>query len=116
MIIVANKKTGATGEYIGRGYKGVKGSPLNNPFKVGRDGTRDEVIELYAIRLRAYLESYVKGVASSEFKRERGIIISELKRLYEIWQRDGYLTLVCWCAPLSCHGDIIKEILEKWNE
>lgn len=78
---VLNKKTGGLGHYIGRP------SPFGNPFVIGRDGSRDEVIAKY----RAYIEARPQ--------------LKELARK----QLRG-LNLVCWCAPLACHGDVLLEI------
>ena len=58
-----------------------------NPFHIGRDGNRAEVIEKY----RAWLWRAV----------EDGIIgLDELAAL------DGQ-RLACWCAPEPCHGDVL---------
>jgi len=27
--------------------------------------------------------------------------------------RAGDVNLVCWCAPMACHGDVIKAFVEK---
>lgn len=64
--------------YIGRPSK------WGNPFTIGRDGTRDEVIALYRASLAG---------REAEVRRElRG---KDLK---------------CWCAPLPCHGDVLVEV------
>ena len=68
--------------YIGRPGK------WGNPFAIGRDGTRTEVIEKY----RAWIA-------------ERPGLVEELRAL----RPD---VLVCWCAPLPCHGDVLAELLE----
>lgn len=78
--------------YIGRPGRGLAG-PFGNPFKVGRDGTREECIEKY----RAYF--YEKLEEDSEFKKA----VLELKGR----------TLGCFCAPLKCHGEVIAEYLES---
>lgn len=58
-----------------------------NPFVVGLNGTRAQVIEQY----RSYLMR--SPVMVDQAKRElRG------------------KTLGCWCAPLPCHGDVLLEI------
>ncbi len=69
--------------YIGRGSK------WGNPFVIGRDGTREEVIHKY--------ENY--------FLRNTTLInaLDELKRK----------VLGCWCKPKACHGDILIKYLEK---
>ena len=48
MIRIENKKTHCgKGIYVGREMPGVPGSVLGNPFRIGRDGTREEVVEKY---------------------------------------------------------------------
>lgn len=81
---VYNKYHGNTSEgsiYIGRP------SVYGNPFEIGRDGTREEVIETY----RDYVENN-----------------PELITL--IQQNLRGKDLVCFCAPKACHGDILLEI------
>lgn len=92
-ITVASKRDGATGEYIGRP------SILGNPFTIGKDGTRDEVVAKYRRWLNDELQVDVSGVPT------------ELKRLKKLADA-GDLTLVCWCAPAACHGDVIKSCIE----
>lgn len=70
--------------YIGRPGK------WGNPFVIGRDGTRDEVISKY----RAWLE------ARPEVMEE---VVRELKGK----------VLGCWCAPNACHGDVLSELANK---
>lgn len=67
--------------YIGRP------SPWGNPFQMGKDGTREEVIA----KFREFVE------ARPDFKAS----IRENLRGKD---------LVCFCAPLACHGDILLEI------
>lgn len=62
--------------YIGRPSK------WGNPFIIGRDGTRTEVIAKY----RNYFSRY------SELHELKG------KRL------------ICYCHPLPCHGDVLAEL------
>lgn len=63
--------------YVGRPSK------WGNPFAIGRDGTRSEVIDLF--------EGYL--LASPEL----------MSALDELRGRD----LVCWCAPQACHADVL---------
>jgi len=44
-----------------------------------------------------------------------GVVKEELIRLAEL-SKEGDLTLICWCTPLPCHGDVIKDALEKIAE
>jgi hypothetical protein len=69
--------------YVGRG------SPWGNPFRIGRDGTRDEVIEQY---------------------REWLLYNPELMaRLPELKGK----RLGCYCKPLRCHGDVLAELADR---
>jgi len=93
MITVVNRRLyKGEGVYIGRP------NLLGNPFRIGRDGTRDEVCARY----REWLWRQI---------RRRGEIYHELLRLAEI-ARDRDLYLICWCKRpernVSCHGDILK--------
>lgn len=63
--------------YIGRPSK------WGNPFVIGKDGTREEVLALY----RTWV-----ATQTLPFSELRG------------------LTLGCWCAPYPCHGDILMEL------
>ena len=76
--------------YIGRanGRRGFAKSFWSNPFHLGYDGTRVEVIEKY----RAYLMDQPNLLA----------------RLPELRGK----VLGCFCAPLACHGDCLVELVE----
>ena len=86
MTTVVNIRTQKCDVYIGRG------SPFGNPFRIGRDGNRQQVIELYR---RKFLH---KLLNDDEFAME----VQALKG-----KRLG-----CFCKPLACHGDVIVEVLE----
>lgn len=97
MITVVNRKT-YRGEciYIGRP------SLLGNPFVIGRDGSREEVIRKY----RRWLWN--------EIRRGVGPVFEELHRLAHLAQ-ECELVIGCWCVPQSCHGSVIKACLEWLN-
>lgn len=69
--------------YIGRPSK------WGNPFVIGRDGSRADVIAKY----RAWVLN----------QRELTGALDELRG------RD----LVCWCAPLACHGDVLVDLANR---
>ena len=94
MIRIVNKKNfKGEGVYIGRP------SPLGNPFVLGRDGNRDEVIRKYSDYITREIENNDK-------------VRKELNRILEL-SRKGDVNLICWCAPKKCHGDVIKFIIEE---
>lgn len=81
MAKVLNAREHSVGTYIGRPSK------WGNPFIIDRDGNREEVIQQY----RGWLS---KRIAAGELDPE------------ELRGKD----LVCWCAPLACHGDVLLEL------
>jgi Domain of unknown function (DUF4326) len=60
-----------------------------NPHKIGRDGTRAEVIAMYERWLRA--------------RPDLTAALPELRG------RD----LACWCAPEPCHGDVLLRLANQ---
>jgi len=64
-----------------------------NPFKIGRDGDRDEVISKCG--------KWLHGSDHKDFKQEeRQAILDNISDLRG-------KTLGCWCKPKKCHGDIL---------
>src|ERR1700676_2847348 len=100
-IVVANVRNALgieqRGEYVGRRMKDYPGSPLANPYYIGIDGARGEVIAKY----RAWAATWPEWSRAS----------AELRRLVEIHRERGSLTLLCWCAPKPCHADVIAEMI-----
>lgn len=94
-IIIVNKHHGKSGEYIGRG------SPLGNPFVIGKDGSREQVIAKYRVWL------------NEQIMRKNPDVLDELNRLGNKAINEKGLALQCFCYPKPCHGEIIKEKLVK---
>lgn len=97
-IKVLNKhkaRRGVYGIYIGRG------SPLGNPYIIGKHGTRDEVIDKYEIYLKQKI---------AENDRQ---IVDALSGIAELGQQYHGVNLICFCKPCRCHGDIIKKIVTE---
>ena len=76
--------------YVGRPSK------WGNPYRIGRDGTREEVIQKFSEALT--------GPGSRE---TLGYDVEDCKR--ELKGKD----LVCWCAPEACHADVLLEIANE---
>lgn len=84
---VLNKKTDKIPPdaiYVGRPSK------WGNPYKIGKDGTREEVVTAYRLWLSAN-------------------IFAGTLNLTELKGKD----LVCWCSPLPCHADVLLELANK---
>lgn len=89
MCSVLNKKfegVPAGAVYIGRGSK------WGNPYVIGREGDRATVI--------AKFERYLRSRADL------------LRALDELRGKD----LVCFCAPLACHGDLLRQLSNATRE
>ena len=85
MTQVVNKYRDSYDVYIGRNSK------WGNPFKIGIDGTREDVIEQY----RDWIQTQPHLLNSLEELRGK--------------------TLGCFCSPQACHGDILVELLNNDN-
>ena len=79
---VVHCKHGTHDVYIGRP------SQWGNPFVIGKDGTREQVIQKY----RNWLMTQPSLLAA----------MPELKGR----------TLGCWCSPAACHGDVLAELAD----
>jgi len=70
--------------YIGRPSK------WGNPFSIGKDGTREEVIAKYL-----------------------GWILTHPEKMEDAQRELQGQNLVCFCAPKACHGDILLRIANE---
>lgn len=68
-------------------------SKFGNPFVIGRDGDRDEVVRKY-----------------------REWICTQPALLHAAKTELAGKDLVCFCAPLKCHGDVLLEIANRWGD
>jgi len=64
-------------------------SPWANPFKIGINGDRSQVIEKY--------ENYI---------RNNPLLLNRINELKG-------KCLGCWCAPEPCHGDVLLKIIRE---
>lgn len=88
---VVNVKNSKYEEYIGRG------SILGNPFVIGKDGDREEVIKKY----KNYIWNCLK-------------VTRELEMLTAVEFED--CVLGCHCKPKECHGDIVISAVNYLRE
>lgn len=80
---IVNKRKEKCDIYVGRPSK------WGNPFKIGKDGSRDEVIAKY-----------------------RNYILQNPVLLNSLGELRGK-TLGCFCKPLPCHGDVLIELINE---
>jgi hypothetical protein len=84
MIKVVHCKKNPFDVYIGRPSK------WGNPFVIGPDGTRGEVIQKY-----------------EEYLRKSPELLSALPELKD-------KILGCWCAPKPCHGEVLVKLVSEF--
>jgi Domain of unknown function (DUF4326) len=81
--------------YIGRAFKkngyNLEASKWGNPFVVGKDGLHS---------LQDVLARYERHVLRNPLLMDS---LSELKGM----------TLVCWCHPKPCHGQVLINLFKK---
>lgn len=83
--MVVHCKKSAFDVYIGRPSK------WGNPFVMGRDGNREEVVKKY-----------------------HDWILTQPDLLKDLHELKGKV-LACWCAPLACHGDVLEKLAKENN-
>lgn len=66
-------------------------SKWGNPFQIGRDGSREQVIKMYEIHLR-HQPDLLAALPELAGKR-----------------------LGCHCKPEACHGDVLVKLLRELN-
>jgi len=93
-VEVKNRRTyDGPGEYVGRP------SLLGNPYRIGIDGDREEVIRKY--------DRWLTDEISPEGRKRCRLVYDAVLRLVQLLRTTGHLVLICWCAPLPCHADVI---------
>ena len=81
-IKVVNLHKEAYDKYIGRGSK------WGNPFRIGPDGTREDVLIKY-----------------------EGWIVKQKHLMGSLHELRGK-RIGCFCKPKACHGDVLKRLAE----
>lgn len=71
-----------------------KSSIWHNPFRIGKDGTRAEVMQKYNVYMTEKLKQSV--ALQKELLKLKG------------------KNLGCWCHPLPCHGDILLRLIKRY--
>ena len=98
-------------EVVKRGAQTPRGTDIfigrpgrfGNPFVLGKDGDRAQVITKFEAWLaqRPGILADLRALVMDMSYRESGVSASPVR-------------LVCYCAPLACHGDIyIRELLKE---
>lgn len=103
MITVVNKYKHTPTEndvYIGRG------SVLGNPFTSIKD--RQTKAEFICESREESVEKFKEYILNKIAIKDKAVC-DELNRIYKM----ETVNLVCFCKPKSCHGDLIKQIIDN---
>ena len=73
----------------------TQSSIFANPFKIGKDGTREEVIQKYKI--------YIMDKITNDDTMRIELLALKGKKLG------------CWCFPEACHGNVLLELIEQMS-
>src|SRR5271168_4906895 len=77
-----------------------------NPFIVGRDGTREDCMKLYAMLAGGYVCLTSKATPADQNRASRGMQLS--KRFLR------GKNLACWCpVGQPCHADVLLKIANE---
>lgn len=97
-IIITRHRAQPDSEYCGRG------SVLGNPFPIDATHSRDRVCDMYH-------DYFYNRVHDNDVE-----FTNELLRLHKLGVRNGELKLGCFCVPLRCHVETIKNyLIEQYN-
>lgn len=88
MLKVLNARIVGTQNTDKRAYV-ARPSRWGNPFQIGRDGSREEVVEKYM----------------EWFLSQQHLI----EAIHDLRGKD----LICWCSPLCCHADFLLELANE---
>lgn len=107
VVNIRGRKAQANDYYIGRSRKGEPRNPLGNPFPIERFG-RVGCINLFEAEFKEVM-TYSHDTNHFDYDE----VVRALNGIVEIHNEYGDVNLVCWCAPLKCHGTVIANYITK---
>lgn len=79
-----------------------RATALGNPFRIEQGvATRKDVVDTY----RKWVMSD-RSAAACEAR-------TQIRQIIKLDAEGHRIELACWCSPLPCHGDVIKELVVK---
>lgn len=79
-------------------------SPIGNTFHMASEKDRKRVIK--------YFKRYFKDLLKNPKKEANKPVIAYLNKIESKLKKHGQVRLFCHCAPMPCHGDVIKKHLK----
>ena len=101
MMEIRVGRVGGEGHYVGRARKAAKApfnSCLGNPFK-----PRDHTVDAHKDVCAKYREWLWWKICKKDAR-----VLAELELIRQEAKRPEGVTLLCYCTPLPCHAEVIK--------
>lgn len=76
-------------------------NPLANPYAITKTQNRQEVIMAF------------RKALDLDIRQRSGPRYQEICRIAQCVLDGQDVILMCWCQPLPCHGQVIKEAIEQ---
>ena len=108
MITVVNKRTHVpTPEDI----LISRGTALGNPFTHIPTGTK----ALYVVATRDIAVERYRSWLKQKIEDRDANVLRALRSILSRYKAGNNINLVCYCSPLKCHGEIIKDLIENYE-
>jgi len=101
-IVILNKRDGHKHDPENGHFSVDRSSPLGNPFELDNEDQRDNVCDLYDKHFHSGMLLETK-------------VLDYLTKIQYHLITHGVVYLLCWCAPLRCHGNAIRDHLMLLN-
>ena len=76
-----------------------RGSQYGNPFAIDKTHNRNDVCDSYEV----YFNKRIRNDPN---------FLEDLKKFHVLGKKHGVLELGCFCSPLRCHTETIKNFIE----
>ena len=110
MISIKNLRHGQPSEPFD--IKVDRSSILGNPYRMSKEWERAAVCCKYERYFNAMVNEDIEFLLQNNFDISKiKKFKSELDKLSKLFKKFGQLSLWCWCAPLQCHAETIRNYL-----
>lgn len=99
-----------------------RSSVLGNPFEMADETQRDAAVRAHAEWLfgkggddmSVIADKYGVGISRLVYDVDRERVMEQLECVVdEVLRSSRGVSLMCWCAPRKCHGDVLSRWLER---
>ncbi len=80
-------------------------TPLGNRYYLTKAVNRESAVSLF--------EKYLSWCFNNPNEKDAKATLKYLHQIEGAYKKNKKVRLFCWCAPLKCHGKIIKQYLKR---